>query len=155
MANKLTLDPSRWSYQQYADFLNHFMRANWEKALPLVMDLVVAWTYDVPLGPDAYLELEFSDLPEIVQSVNDTLKAYIEGLDAGDVSVRLGNWKMRDFLRFREAGKSGNVKELEDLMRKVCLINDAKLGERLTFEQGALMVKALNATTKDMFSTGK
>lgn len=153
--HRLTLDPKRWSYQDYSDFLTAVLRQKWENALPIVMKILVAWTYDAPITPDGYLDLPFPALPEVARSVNDTLTAYIEGMHTDDVEVNMTRWTMRDFFEYRDAANVGNVEDMERLMRKVCHIPGVTLGERLTFEQGALMSLGVKNATKDMFAAGK
>jgi hypothetical protein len=155
MEHRLTLDPKRWSYQDYADFLAAYVRQNWEVALPLVMQVLVAWTYDLPIETDAYLQLPFPQLMAITESVNSTLKTYTEGIDVADASVNMTNWNMQDYFDFRKAARAGDTPVLETLLRKVVTLPDVELDERLDFEQGALMAKAVNVATRDMFSQGK
>lgn len=149
----ITLNPKAWSYEEYAKFLNALMAQEWETALPLVMKITVAWSYDVPISPTAYLELPFDTLAEITKSVRDTLTAYIEGLDASSVTVDMTRWTMRDFLDFRKAAKTNDVKALERMMRKVCRLKE-KPADRLTFEQGSLMSIAIKNATTGMFAQG-
>lgn len=153
---RLTLDPSRWSYDDYFQFVKAFSRARWDEALPLIMQITVDWSFDIPIAPDAWLDLPFDELPEIVKSVNSTLSAFIDGLDTAEVTVNLRAWKMRDFLNFQKASKESDVETLERLLRKCCRIaGENVLPEHLTFKQGALMARAFGATTKELFSAGK
>lgn len=154
MSNTLTLDPKKWTYRDYAAFLQALQGQNFEGALVLVMKALVAWTYDIPIGPEAYRRLPFPALKEVVAGVSETIAAYVGGLDHSLVHADMSRWDMQDFFEFREAGRAGNVPEMERLMRKVCSIPGVSDLEPLTFEQGSLMSAAIAAATSEMFSQG-
>lgn len=153
--HRLTLDPSRWSYEDYAQFLDALMRSDWESVMPRVMDITVAWTYDVPLSPDAYLELSYAELGPIVLSVKETLEAFVDGLNAADAQVDLRYWNMSDNFAFKSAARAGNVAEMERYMKMVTMLDGVRADRRLTFEQGALIAKGITEAQKDMFGAGK
>lgn len=151
---RITLDPRRWSYQDYSDFLTYVSRGDWEQAMPLIMRIVVSWDYDVPLAPNAYEDLPFPALRAIALTVRETLSAYQENVDIRDVRVDMSRWKMKDFFKFREAAKKGDVETLETMMKKVVRMKGVTPSKRLTFEQGVKITQAINKATGEMFGSG-
>lgn len=152
--HKLTLNPNNWTFEDYSKYLAALLRSNWQEAFQLLMKIVVAWDYDVPLGPNAYEDLPFSELKEITESVKATLETFQEGLDTSKVQVDMSKWKMRDFFAFQTAARTNDLETLETLMKKVARMRGVERDKRLTFEQGALLSKAISAAIQGMFGQG-
>jgi hypothetical protein len=153
--NKVILDPAAWSYEDFTKFFVAIGRNNLPEAMKQVVKCVVSWSYDVPLA--SYTKLPMTEIPAIINTVKTTLDKFIEELDLSCVYVNLDKWTMEDFFDFQQYSKSGNVLEIERLMRKVCSVSDdyGAIGNRLTFAQGAAMSRAIDAKMKDLFAAGK
>ena len=153
MAHKITFDVKKWSYQDYMDFMIALRDGNWAVAMPMVMRILVAWDYDVPLSPTAYKKLPYPALPEIAHTVSDSLEAFLNGLDLDAVEVDLGRWTMDDFLSYQQAARDRNIPRLEALLRQVGVNIDVR-SDRLSFLDGALLSVAVSRAIKESFGAG-
>ncbi len=155
MANKLVLDFTRWTFEQYQTFLLNFQRQNWEISLPDISAVVVSWTYDVPVGPDAWKKLPFPELGPISEAVRNTLEIFSAGVDIDDVKVDLTRWTMEEFLAFRQAAKTSNIAEFEKIVLKVARPKGYVQGERLSAVQGIAILKAITDAQGKLFAKGE
>jgi hypothetical protein len=151
---RIMLDPSKWSYEDYQNFVLATARQDLEKAMSYVRQIVIGWTYDVPFSPEAFFKLPFTELPKIVETTKSTINAYIEGLEDDSVRVNLDKWDMSEFFEFQTAAKRGNVKRVIALLRKVASMGGLEDGKPLTLEQGVLLSRAVSDKMKGLFAQG-
>lgn len=149
------LNPSAWSYQDFSDFSQALSSVDMERAMIKALKIIIRWDYDVPLDverPDRLLP--FTALPEIVRAIRDTLDNYILSLDVSTVHVDLNKWNMAQFYEFQDAQRVNDVRKLEELIKIVVRFPGETVGDRLTFEQGALASRAVNERMKELFRAG-
>lgn len=126
-------------------------------AMTLLGKIIVRWDYDISLDEDgAVHKLPYPDMQRVIKTATDTIEAYVEGLDVEDrVTVEMDKWTFEEFYDFLDAGKANDVEEVERLMRIVCNIKGSSLGDRLTFEEGVLMNRAIIEENSKMFGKGE
>lgn len=155
MANKLVLDFSRWSYEQFNQFLTNYAAGKFEEILPVLMEVVVSWTYDIPLSADAYKKLAMPELRPIINAVNDTSKAYYDGVAFDEVKIDLARWNLEDFINFRKAARENDYDTYEKLICKITRLKGIEPDVRLTAAQGIALTKAYDEAQKKLFAKGE
>lgn len=143
-----------WSYQDYADYLQAVQDGAFERAWDILQPTIIMWSLEFdPASDDAYEQFDFEQFIDVLSAVGQTLEKYADGLNPKECDVDLKKWKMTDFERFMTAVNSNRVEEAEDLMKQVAKPKDETYDpvERLSFEHGALMAKAIRAQRERLF----
>jgi hypothetical protein len=151
----IILNPNKWSYEDFNDYVNATNSGNMELAFLILKDIIVDWEYDVSLDeerPD--LSLPYTALPDIIFAVGKQLDAFYNDLNiVDDVTVDMKGWSMEDYYNYQTAAENNDLVAVEAFMKQVATPNDEDYdpSERLDFGHGLLMRKGIEKAQEALF----
>lgn len=149
MSKKIRILLANWSFAEGTRFFKSLREGDMETVYNLAHRVIVSWDYDVPLDQDdAIFEIGVAEAVEVVNTIADTVNAWIETTDVNYIKLNLGAWKNRDFLDFERYREEGRFSLMEAKLREIY----PEMGEKeLDYPTGALVIKALGEAYKKLF----
>lgn len=141
---KIRMLLKNWTWQDAQNFINSFSEGNTEEGYRLAQKLIVSWDYDADLNnPDAFLDLPLNEANEILKTVYENITAFSETIETGEATVYLDRWTTRRFIEFNKAVQDKKHAKVESMLCEVVELNGKPVKPPLSFDDGAIMMKAL------------
>lgn len=154
MTIKLNMD--NWTFKDLIDFTRAGRDNDDEKAVKLLVKIVVEWDYDVSITFEELDNLFPLEAAKILYEAGEAMGDVIMGLDVSIVNVdfRKADWRNKRFREFMEARNEQNSVVIERMLREVCTMPGFTPEDKrpLSFYEGSRMVRAVMDSYQNVLS---